>query len=74
MLAAGVRGLPERTFFVPARAERVGPGPIAWRLHPLAAVSSADVFTACSADGYLRIPPGNVEIPPEEVVPFTWID
>lgn len=72
-LAAAVRPKSSRTYFVTARAEPAEGTPPAWLIHPLPAASSADVFASCQANCYAEVPPGNQEIPPGEVLSFTWI-
>lgn len=61
-----------RTYFVAAHGARDGQTD-GWDIHPLPGVSSADVFTSCHANAYAEVPPGHVEIPPGEVLAFTWI-
>jgi len=45
----------------------------AWRVHPLHAASSADIFTPAGANCYLRIPPETVHIAAGEPIVFEWI-
>ena len=72
-LASGVRPRRSRTFFVLARAERLHEASSDWQIHPLPGTSSADMFSACRANCYLEVPPGNKEIGPGEVLRFTWL-
>lgn len=72
-LADPVRPHPERTYFVPARAERPPETSAYWRIHPLPGVSSADMVASCRANCYVEVPPGTREIPSGEVLSFTWL-
>jgi len=72
-LTAPVFGKGPRTFFCLARASRSPESPDAWRVAPLAGVSSADIFTPCAANSYVMIAPGTAEIPAGEPVAFEWI-
>lgn len=69
--AVSYRG--NRTYFGLARAERQPGASGEWCIAPLSGVSSADIFTPCGANCYITVPPGSVEIPAGELVPFTWI-
>ena len=71
-LASPVQPKRGRTYFVAAhgmRDDETGD----WKIHPLPGVSSADIFTSCSANAYVEVPPGQVEIPAGEALGFTWI-
>jgi molybdenum cofactor synthesis domain-containing protein len=72
-LAAPLHPAGGRTLFWLARAERADDSFVDWRLHPLPAASSADVFSPCQANCYARVPPGNAEVPAGTIVSFTWI-
>jgi molybdopterin molybdotransferase len=72
-LAAPLHAAGGRTLFWLARAEPVDDPFADWRLHPLPAASSADVFSPCQANCYARVPPGNAEVAAGTIVSFTWI-
>lgn len=72
-LTARIEPRGRRTYFVTARAERGTRPDDDWRVHPLPGVTSADVFASCGANCYAEVPPGQDEIPPGALVPFTWI-
>jgi molybdopterin molybdotransferase len=77
-LAAPLRSRGDRTHFLLARAEATAESnaqaPAAWRVHPLRAASSADIFTPAGANCYVRVPPGSVEISAGEAIVFEWIN
>ncbi|NLY02906.1 MAG: molybdopterin molybdotransferase MoeA [Rhodopirellula sp.] len=62
-----------RTYFGLARAERMPAASNLWDVTPLCGVSSADLFATCRANCYIEVPAGVAEIPPSEIVRFTWI-
>lgn len=72
-LAEPVQPDAARTSFIPARAERGEGNACAWRVHPLRARTSADVFGTAGANCYARVPPGTAEVQAGEAVPFTMI-
>jgi molybdopterin molybdotransferase len=63
---------PVRTCFVAARAER-DERARTWKIRAMPGVTSADIFGACQANCYARIPPGHEEIPAGETVEFSWV-
>jgi molybdopterin molybdotransferase len=73
-LVVAARPLEGRTFFLLAHARAIGSSDPGWEVHPLHSVSSADVFTPCTANCYLRIPPSGSTIPAGRIVCFEWID
>jgi hypothetical protein len=58
---------------VPGRAEPVNDSRFPWRIAPLSAASSADVFRTSSANCYLEVPPLGRTMPAGETCPFTWL-
>lgn len=72
-LAAAVQPRRSRTRFVLARTERLHQAPADWQIRPLSGASSADMFACCGANCYVEVPPGEAEIPPGEVLRFTWL-
>lgn len=73
VLASPLRWKGGRTFFLLARAEATEGAPAPWSVEPLAGTSSADLFTPSRANCYLRLPPGQGELPPGTRIPFTWV-
>lgn len=71
-LASAVWPKSERTYFLPAHAAR-DEATGQWRIHPLPARSSADIFAACRANCYVELPPGHEELPAGTRLAFTWI-
>jgi molybdopterin molybdotransferase len=61
-----------RTFFLLARAEPDAAAPDGWRVEPLRGISSADLFTPCRANCYLRVPAGHTRIAEGDRVEFQW--
>jgi molybdopterin molybdotransferase len=61
----------DRTHFVPGWAELPVGSPATWRLTPLPARSSADIFRACGANCYIEVPPLNRSILAGETCDFT---
>jgi molybdopterin molybdotransferase len=75
-LAEAVDPMPDRTLFQPARVEpdlRGDEGRAGWRAMPAHAQSSADLFSAATANAYLRLPPGKGGVPAGTPVAFAWI-
>jgi molybdopterin molybdotransferase len=75
-LATALAGVPERTLFEPARVEpdeRLEDGANGWTAVPAHTRSSADVFSAATANAYLRLPPGERGMPAGAEVSFAWI-
>ncbi len=72
-LAEPVAPKPERTYFVPARAEGEESGGTVWSVRPLPGLSSADMFGTCLANCYLELPPGETAFHAGHAVRFTWI-
>ena len=59
-----------RTWFLTGQAERSERGD-EWTIRPLAGVTSADIFSSCSANCYVELPPGEREAAAETEVEFT---
>jgi molybdopterin molybdotransferase len=75
-LATALDCLSERTLFQPAQVEpdpRRADGEMGWRALPTRTRSSADVFSAATANVYLRVPPGERSLPAGAEVDFEWI-
>jgi molybdopterin molybdotransferase len=75
-LATTLDRLSERTLFEPAQVEpdqRRADGEMSWRAMPARPRSSADLFSAATANVYLRVPPGERSLPAGAEVDFEWI-
>jgi len=63
----------DRTHFVPALAEPAVDSRSTWRVTPLPAASSADVFAAGVANCYVEAPPMDVPLVAGQTCQFTWL-
>ncbi len=70
-LAQPVEAKAGRTHFVPGWAEPAADSP--WRVTPLPAASSADIFRTSAANCYLEAPPLGRTMLAGETCPFTWL-
>ena len=73
VLAKPIEPKSDRTYFVPARAERIAAQSAGWRLHPLRGASSGDIFTPCRANCYAEVPPGEDNLLKDHILTFTWL-
>ena len=62
-----------RTHFVPGCARPAIKPHAPWRITPLPAASSADVFRTCGANCYIEYPSLNRTLLVGETCPFTWL-
>jgi molybdopterin molybdotransferase len=72
-LAGSVESKEGRTHFVPGRAEPAIDSSAPWRIAPLIAASSADLFRTCNANCYIELPSLNRTLLVGETCPFTWL-
>jgi molybdopterin molybdotransferase len=72
-LAGPVESKAGRTHFVPGWAEPISDPRSLWRIAPLSAASSADVFRTASANCYLEVPPLGRTMRAGETCLFTWL-
>jgi molybdopterin molybdotransferase len=72
-LAGPVASTGSRTHFMLGRAEQVADSHSPWRISPLPAASSADIFRTCSANCYIEVPPSNRMFLTGESCPCTWL-
>ena len=72
-LARPVESKGGRTNFVPGWAEPATESHAPWRITPLAASSSADIFRTCGANCYIEVQSVNRTLPAGEICPFTWL-
>jgi molybdopterin molybdotransferase len=73
-LTAPVRPRQDRTYFLLGRARRAGGAATGWRVEPLLAQSTADVFSVSRANCYVRVEPRGAELPAGTPVSFVWIN
>ena len=72
-LAEPVESKGGRTHFVPGRAEPAIDSHAPWRIAPLPAASSADIFRTCGANCYIEVPAVDRTLLAGETCPFTWL-
>ena len=72
-LAGPIESKENRAHFVLGRAEPMTDSHATWRIAPLIAKSSADIFGTCGADCYIELPAFNRILPAGETCPFTWL-
>ena len=72
-LAEPVESKGGRTHFMPGWAEPAADSPARWRVTPLPAASSADIFRTCGANCYLEVPPLGRTMLVGETCPFTCL-